>query len=160
MHLFLRLKSLVTMHIFWKYIQLYNRQHALVFLSSMLCALCFETKINCVNQNKGTITLKLFSCGRMCSAMCWRSGSFQLKTTANKRVKYHEHDESSNQSTLWWFTRYHDKWFCLRQKFYFNVLTKLKYNIFKLNLNVRGWVTLPTSWKVGLVSLGIHFLNA
>ena len=30
----------------------------LVFLSSALCALCIETKRNCVNLNKGTITLK------------------------------------------------------------------------------------------------------
>ena len=35
--------------------------------------------------------------GRMSLAMSWRSGSFQLKTVANKKVKYLE---SRNQSLL------------------------------------------------------------
>ena len=38
---------------------------AFVFLSSTLCALCIETIRNRVNLNKGKITLKNFSWGRM-----------------------------------------------------------------------------------------------
>ena len=50
-------------------------------------ALCIETKINFVNQNKGNITLKIFPWGRVSLPMSWCSGSFQLKTVANKNVK-------------------------------------------------------------------------
>ena len=59
----------------------------LVFLTSTLYALCIETKINFVNQNKGKITLIIFLWARVSLAMSWRSGSFQLKTVANKKVK-------------------------------------------------------------------------
>ena len=59
----------------------------MVFLSSTLYAFCIETKINFVNQNKGQITLILFPWGRVSLAMSWRSGSFQLKMVANKKLK-------------------------------------------------------------------------
>ena len=39
------------------------------FLSSTLYALCIETKINFVKQNKGKITLIIFPMGRVCLAM-------------------------------------------------------------------------------------------
>ena len=61
MRLFLRLKSHVTMHIFLKQITHGSLKCRLfVFLSSTLYALCIETKINFVYQNKGKITLKIF----------------------------------------------------------------------------------------------------
>ena len=56
---------------------------------------------------------------------------------ANKKVKYLE---SRNQSILWYLTRYHEKFLCHRQ-------------------NVRGYLTPPTFWKVGVVLLGIIFCN-
>ena len=56
-------------------------------LSSTLCALCIETKINFVNQNKGKITLIILPYDRVSLAMRLRSGSFQLKTVTNKNVK-------------------------------------------------------------------------
>ena len=42
---------------------------AFAFLSSTLYALCIETKINFVNQNKGKITLIILQWGRVSLAM-------------------------------------------------------------------------------------------
>ena len=47
--------------------------------------------------------------------------------------------ESRKQSFLWRITRYHEMFLCHPQ-------------------NMRGWVIPPTSWKVGVVLLGIIFL--
>ena len=55
-----------------------------VFLSYTLFtpyALCIETKRNCVNHNKGKVTLKIFPWDSMGLAMSWRSGS--LKKSKN-----------------------------------------------------------------------------
>ena len=57
----------------------------LVFLPSI--TFCIEIKRNFVNQNKGKMTLKNFAWGRMRLAMSRSSGSFQLKTVANKRER-------------------------------------------------------------------------
>ena len=57
-----------------------------IFVKHTLFSL-IETKINFVNQNKEKITLIIFPWGRVGLAISWCSGSFQLKTVANKKVK-------------------------------------------------------------------------
>ena len=66
------------------------------FLSSTHNALCIETKLNFVNQNKGKITLIILPRGRVSLAMSLRSGSFQLKTVVNKK----QYLESRNRLIL------------------------------------------------------------
>ena len=56
-------------------------------LSSTVYALSIEFKMNFVNQNKEKITRIIFPRGRVSLAISGRSGSFQLKTVANKKVK-------------------------------------------------------------------------
>ena len=58
-----------------------------VFLSNTLYILNIETKINFVLQNKGKITLIIFPWGRVSLAINRRSGSFHMKTVANKKSK-------------------------------------------------------------------------
>ena len=60
----LRLKSHVTLHIFWKYITDGSLKMPCVGIFVVhfiytLYALCIETKINCVNHNKGKVAFKI-----------------------------------------------------------------------------------------------------
>ena len=96
-----------------------------------LYALCIETKRNCVNHNKGKVTLKINPWDSMSLAMSWRSGSFK-KVTIPLGTK--------NLSIRWWLKRYHEKLLCHRQ-------------------NMKGRVTPTTSWKVGVVLLRTIFLK-
>ena len=98
----------------------------------ILNALCIETKRNCVNHNKGEVTLKIFPWDSMSLAMSWRSGSF-------KKVKIPLGTRSL--SIRWWLKRYREKLSCHRQ-------------------NMMGRVTPPTSWKVGVVLFRIINLKA
>ena len=68
----------------------------LVFLSITLFAQSIDTKRNFANQNKGKITLKIFSSGRMNLDMRWGSGLFHLENVANKRVGVPSEKKSIN----------------------------------------------------------------
>ena len=138
---FFRLKIASHNAHIWKYITDSSLKMLCVgffvfFLSRTLYSLCIEAKRKFVNQNKGVITLIIVPLGRVSLAMSWCSGSFHLKRWPAKKVKI---IESRNQSHLWWLTRYHEKFLCRRQ-------------------NVRGELIPPTSWKVGVMILGIIFL--
>ena len=110
---------------------------ALVFLSSTLYILCIKTKRKFVNHSKGKITPKVSPWGRRNLAMNWRSGSFQLKKGAIKKVKIHWELKSIN----------------------FVMFTAIPWEVIMLSINMWGWVTPLISWKVGVVVLGIIFLN-
>ena len=78
------------MYIFWKYIPNSSLEmpYVGIFVKHTLCSLYWNQNKFCkLEQRK--ITLKIFPWGRMSLAMSWRSGSFQLKTVANKKVKLH-----------------------------------------------------------------------
>ena len=67
-------KSHVILHIFWKYISDGSLKMPCVGIFVVhfiytLYALCIETKRNCVNHNKGKVTLKIFPLDSMSLAM-------------------------------------------------------------------------------------------
>ena len=126
------------MHIIWKYMTDRSlKMLCVVFLSSTLYALCVETKINFVNQNKGKITLVIFPWNRESLAMSWRSGFFRLKMVANKKAKI-----------PWEY-----------KSIQFVMVNAIPWSVLMPSTKCKGLSYPPTSWKVGVVLLGILFLD-
>ena len=76
------------MHIFWKYIpdSSLKMPHVGIFVNHTLCSLYWNQNKFCEPEQREDNSSNL-PMGRMSLAMSWRSGSFQLKTVANKEVK-------------------------------------------------------------------------
>ena len=76
------------MHLFWKYITGSSLKIPSVgIFVRHSYAFSIETKINFINMNKGKIAPMIFPRGRVSLGISLRTGSFQLKTVANKKSK-------------------------------------------------------------------------